>query len=242
MGRRDRERTRRHDRAGPRQRWASWSWRASRTWGHSSGRCDSGGLWGSTPGRALFLASCPGDVASPQAHEAGLIAGGVGPDPRTVADMTWRIVPVTTLDPAPRRPGWRRRGTTVFVDSTVAAMGDDHDTWSMDSRRAPRGSPPSMDHRYVAALDDTGGVLVAAREVVAPAARQPAARARRPRRPPDAPPAEGAGTALLEHLTCGTARRAGRHLARRRRRLPDWRHGPGRGVHAPSRLRARPRR
>lgn len=115
-----------------------------------------------------------------------------------------RIVPVSTLDPA--RADLARAWHEVFVDSTIHRMGDDHDTWSMTSRRA-RESSTSMDRRYVAALDDAGGVVGSAELtmplrdnptlVLCDLAVHPAHRRR------------GTGTALLEHLVV-TARSAGR--------------------------------
>jgi len=123
--------------------------------------------------------------------------------------MALRIVPVTTLDPA--QTGLAQSWQSVFVASTTATMGDDHDTWSMASRRA-REATPNWDRRYLAALgddgDDPGDRVVAAAElsmpvrdnlelaiidlVVHPDHRR-----------------QGAGTALLDHVL-GAARAAGR--------------------------------
>lgn len=126
-----------------------------------------------------------------------LIAGGVGPEPRTVADMTWRIVPVTTLDPEPAASRLVQAWHAVFIDSAVAAMGDDHDVWSMDSRRAHEQST-SWSHRYFGALDGDG-VLVAAGELVLSLCDNPQLALVDVATHPDRR-REGAGTALLEHL------------------------------------------
>ena len=79
--------------------------------------------------------------------------------------MAARIVPVTTLDPDPAAVALAQRWNDVFVASTVATMGDDHDAWSMASRRAREGST-SWDHRYLAGVAD--GTVVAAGEIVLP--------------------------------------------------------------------------
>lgn len=97
--------------------------------------------------------------------------------------MAVRIVPVTTLDPAPEVAALAQRWNDVLVASTVATMGDDHDAWSLASRRA-RESSTSWDHRYFAAVDEgdgddaiagvdgvagaAGGTVVAAAELVLP--------------------------------------------------------------------------
>ena len=91
--------------------------------------------------------------------------------------MAARIVPVTTLDTAPGPAVLAQEWNGVFVASTVAAMGDDHDAWSLASRRA-REESTSWDHRYLAAVevgeeadendgDATGTVLAAAELVLA---------------------------------------------------------------------------
>lgn len=67
--------------------------------------------------------------------------------------MAVRIVTVTTLDPTPAAASLARRWNDVFVASTVATMGDDHDAWSLASRRA-REESTSWDHRYLAALEE----------------------------------------------------------------------------------------
>jgi len=83
--------------------------------------------------------------------------------------MAARIVPVTTLDPAPAAADLAQRWNDVFVASTVATMGDDHDAWSLASRRA-RESSTSWDHRYLAAVEDVEGAdtVVGAAELVLP--------------------------------------------------------------------------
>lgn len=70
-----------------------------------------------------------------------------------------RIVPVTMLDPdrAPLAQSWQ----DVFIASTTATLGDDHDTWSMASRRA-REATPNWDRRYLAALDEDDRVVAGA--------------------------------------------------------------------------------
>lgn len=76
-----------------------------------------------------------------------------------MAGMAIRIVRVTTLDPAQAElaEAWN----DAFVASTVGTMGDDHDAWSMASRRA-REASTNWDHRYFAALDDNGRVVAGA--------------------------------------------------------------------------------
>jgi len=69
--------------------------------------------------------------------------------------MSVRIVPVTTLDAGPAAAALAQRWNDVFVAATVATMGDDHDAWSLASRRA-REASTSWSHRYFAAVDDTG--------------------------------------------------------------------------------------
>ena len=73
--------------------------------------------------------------------------------------MTVRIVPVTTLDPeqAELAEAWN----DAFVAVSVDTMGDDHDAWSMASRRA-REASTSWDHRYLAALDEDDRVVAGA--------------------------------------------------------------------------------
>lgn len=123
---------------------------------------------------------------------------------RTMARMGIRIVPVTTLDPAQSElaEAWNE----AFVASTVDTMGDDHDAWSMASRRA-REASTNWDHRYFAALDDED-VVIAGAGLSLPLRDNPRLAlvgiAVRPghRR-------QGAGTALLDHLT-QQAREAGR--------------------------------
>ena len=115
-----------------------------------------------------------------------------------------RIVPVTTLDPA--RDDLAQAWHEVFVVSTVDRMGDDHDTWSMASRRV-REASTSMDRRYVAAVDDTGRVLGSA-EVTMPL-RDNTALALCDLAVHPEHRRGGVGTALLEHVVT-TARTAGR--------------------------------
>lgn len=122
----------------------------------------------------------------------------------TIGRMGIRIVPVTTLDPneAELAQAWHE----VFIAATTATMGDDHDTWSMASRRA-REATPNWDRRYLAALDRGDRVMAAAELsmpvrdnlelaiidlVVHPDHRR-----------------QGAGTALLDHVL-GAARATGR--------------------------------
>ncbi|MDT0213305.1 GNAT family N-acetyltransferase [Rothia sp. ARF10] len=87
--------------------------------------------------------------------------------------MSARIVPVTTLDPAPAAASLAQRWNDVFVASTVATMGDDHDAWSLASRRA-REESTSWEHRYLAAVEegadgpDGARTVVAAAEIVLP--------------------------------------------------------------------------
>ncbi|CAN7330696.1 GNAT family N-acetyltransferase [Knoellia sp. LjRoot47] len=83
--------------------------------------------------------------------------------------MTIRIVPVTTLDPAPEPAALARAWNEVFVAATVATMGDDHDAWSMASRRA-RESSTTWSHRYLAAVAEVDGAdrVVAAAELMLP--------------------------------------------------------------------------
>ncbi|WP_353951084.1 GNAT family N-acetyltransferase [Knoellia sp. S7-12] len=73
--------------------------------------------------------------------------------------MSVRIVRVTTLDPA--QADLAVEWNDVFVASTVATMGDDHDAWSMASLRA-REASSAWDRRYLAAVDDAGRVLSSA--------------------------------------------------------------------------------
>ncbi|MFC7486399.1 GNAT family N-acetyltransferase [Knoellia sp. CPCC 206453] len=120
--------------------------------------------------------------------------------------MAISIVPVTTLDPAQAElaEAWN----AVFVASAVAAMGDDHDTWSMASRRA-RESTSNWDRRYLAAVDsDDQDRVVAGAELTLPLRDNPELALidvvvhpehRR----------HGLGTALLDHIT-QQARDAGR--------------------------------
>lgn len=118
--------------------------------------------------------------------------------------MGIRIVRVTTLDPdqVELAQAWN----DAFVVATVATMGDDHDTWSMASRRA-RESSSDWDHRYFAGLDDDGHVVAGAglslplRDNTKLALLGIAVRPEHRRR--------GTGTALLNHLT-QQAREAGR--------------------------------
>lgn len=83
--------------------------------------------------------------------------------------MSVRIVPVTTLDPATAAATLAQRWNDVLVASTVATMGDDHDAWSLASRRA-REESTSWDHRYLAAVEGVEGeaTVVAAAEIVLP--------------------------------------------------------------------------
>ena len=120
--------------------------------------------------------------------------------------MGIRIVPVTTLDPDPAAAELAEAWSDVFVASTIASMGDDHDVWSMASRRA-REATLHWDRRYVAGLG-SGDEVVAAAEVSLPlrdnlelaivdVAVHPDHRRR------------GHGTALLDHAIAA-AREAGR--------------------------------
>ena len=120
--------------------------------------------------------------------------------------MSLRIVPVTTLDPRPEAAGLAQAWHDVFVTSTVATMGDDHDTWTMASRRA-RAAAPDWDHRYLAAVDADDRVVAGGafslplrdnpHLVLLGIAVHPEHRRR------------GAGSALLEHIV-RVAREAGR--------------------------------
>jgi GNAT superfamily N-acetyltransferase len=94
----------------------------------------------------------------------------------------------------------------VFVVSTVDRMGDDHDTWSMASRRA-RESSTTMDRRYVAALDAAGRVVGSA-ELTMPLRDNPTLALGDLAVAPDHR-RRGTGTALVEHLV-DVARCAGR--------------------------------
>ncbi|WP_404384695.1 GNAT family N-acetyltransferase [Knoellia locipacati] len=111
--------------------------------------------------------------------------------------MSWRIVPVTMLDPDPSAAGLARTWHQVFIDSAVAAMGDDHDVWSMDSRRAHE-QYTSWSHRYFGALDGNGE-LVAAGELVLSLRDNPQLAFVDVAVHPDRR-REGGGTALLDHL------------------------------------------
>lgn len=144
-----------------------------------------------------------------------------------MAGMGMRIVPVTTLGPneAELAQAWHE----VFIAATTATMGDDHDTWSMASRRA-REATPNWDRRYLAALgggDDRSDRVMAAAElsmpvrdnlelaiidlVVHPAHRR-----------------QGAGTALLDHVL-GAARAAGRTSIVAETAYPQDESDPGEG-------------
>ena len=83
--------------------------------------------------------------------------------------MAPRIVPVTTLDPAPQASELAQAWNDVVVAVTVATMGDDHDAWSLASRRA-REASTSWSHRYFAAVADVDGAdrVVAAAELMLP--------------------------------------------------------------------------
>ncbi|GAA4111586.1 GNAT family N-acetyltransferase [Knoellia locipacati] len=83
--------------------------------------------------------------------------------------MTVRIVPVTTLDPAPDAAALAQAWNDVLVATTVATMGDDHDAWSLASRRA-REASTSWSHRYFAAVAEVDGAdrVVAAAELMLP--------------------------------------------------------------------------
>lgn len=115
-----------------------------------------------------------------------------------------RIVPVTTLDPdqAPLAQSWQ----DVFIASTTATLGDDHDTWSMASRRA-REATPNWDRRYLAALDEDDRVVAGAelsmpvRDNLELAIIDLVVHPNHRRR--------GTGSALLAHVL-GAAREAGR--------------------------------
>ncbi|MFW5473934.1 GNAT family N-acetyltransferase [Knoellia sp. CPCC 206450] len=155
--------------------------------------------------------------------------------------MAVRIVPVTTLDPAPEAAALAEQWNDVLVASTVATMGDDHDAWSLASRRA-RESSTSWDHRYFAAVDEgdrldggdgVGGVdggaghgtVVAAAELVLPrrdnltlALLDLAVRPDHRRR--------GTGTLVLDHLV-RLAQEAGRTTLLTETAYPSGGSNPG---------------
>lgn len=68
-------------------------------------------------------------------------------------DMSLRVVPITTLDPsrAAEATAWHE----LYLEVARADMGDDHDAWSIDSRRA-REAGPDWDYRFLALVDDDG--------------------------------------------------------------------------------------
>jgi GNAT superfamily N-acetyltransferase len=112
------------------------------------------------------------------------------------------IVPVTTLDP--QRADLAQAWHSVFMESAAAAMGDDHDVWSMDSRRAHEAAT-DWSHRYFAALE--GDTVVGSAEIALPLLDNPqlafvdvvVAPTRR---------RAGVGSALLAHLESAARREA----------------------------------
>ncbi|KGN33010.1 hypothetical protein N802_15670 [Knoellia sinensis KCTC 19936] len=80
-----------------------------------------------------------------------------------LTSAAFRVVPVSTLDPAQTElaEAWQ----AVFIDSAIADMGDDHDAWSMDSRKA-REQDADWENRYFAALDGT--TVIASAELMLP--------------------------------------------------------------------------
>lgn len=113
-----------------------------------------------------------------------------------MSTMSIRVVPVTTLDPA--QAELARAWNDVFVASAVAVLGDDHDAWSMVSRRA-REASPQWDRRYLAALDDQDAVVGAA-DVSMPTRDNPTLALVELDVHPDHR-RRGVGTTLLDHAT-----------------------------------------
>lgn len=110
--------------------------------------------------------------------------------------MAVRVVPVTTLEPA--GAGLAEAWNGVFVASAVAVLGDDHDVWSMSSRRA-REASPEWDRHYLAALDENG-VVVGAADLSMPTRDNPTLALVELDVHPEHR-RRGVGTALLDHTT-----------------------------------------